>query len=153
MQESLHFAKEELKRADHLINVSLKYTRTVDVLKSIIERMINAYDNAIDALLKLAKEQKRIATIPELPRMRAETIKKVYDTPEVNAYIEFYYLLRKIDKSEFERAREYRRHVTMTAFIDSKEIEITIDIMYDYFEKIKDFIFFAEKAIMIEEEK
>ncbi len=42
MLESLDLAKEEIKRADHLMYVSLKYTRTVDILKSIIERLINA---------------------------------------------------------------------------------------------------------------
>ena len=31
---------EELKRVDHLVYVSLKYTRTVDVIRSIIDRLI-----------------------------------------------------------------------------------------------------------------
>jgi hypothetical protein len=55
MKESLSEAFEELKRADHLIYVSLKYTRTVDVIKSIIERLINAYDDAIITLLDKSK--------------------------------------------------------------------------------------------------
>ena len=41
MNTYLDKAKSELKRADHLIFVSLKYTRTVDVIRSIIERLIN----------------------------------------------------------------------------------------------------------------
>ena len=41
MIESLENAKEELKRIDHLIYVTLKYTRTVDVLLSVVERMVN----------------------------------------------------------------------------------------------------------------
>ena len=40
MTENLENAKEELKRIDHLIYVTLKYTRTVDVLLSVVERMI-----------------------------------------------------------------------------------------------------------------
>ena len=54
MKESLQDAKEELKRIDHLIYVTLKYTRTVDVFLSIIERMINSYEFIIDVLLKIA---------------------------------------------------------------------------------------------------
>ena len=38
MSEYLVDSKQEINRADHLIYVSLKYTRTVDVIKSIIER-------------------------------------------------------------------------------------------------------------------
>ena len=40
-------AKEEIKRADHLIYISLKYTKTVDVIKITIQRLINAFDFAI----------------------------------------------------------------------------------------------------------
>ena len=41
-KESIDKAKEELKRVDHLFFVSLKYTKTVDVIKSLIDRLINA---------------------------------------------------------------------------------------------------------------
>ena len=40
-------AKEELKRADHLLYVTLKYTRTADVIKNTIHRLLNAIDYAI----------------------------------------------------------------------------------------------------------
>ena len=44
-------AREEMKRADHLLYVSLKYTRTVDVIKSLIERLFSTIDAITDALL------------------------------------------------------------------------------------------------------
>ena len=34
-------AKQELKRADHLLYVTLKYTRTVDVIKNTIKISVN----------------------------------------------------------------------------------------------------------------
>ena len=52
MNEEFEQAKGELRRADHLMYVSLKYTRTVDVIKSLIMRMLNTYDNLILSLLK-----------------------------------------------------------------------------------------------------
>ncbi|MEM3690615.1 MAG: hypothetical protein QXZ40_02715, partial [Candidatus Micrarchaeia archaeon] len=60
MNEALGEAFEEMKRADHLIYVSLKYTRTVDVIRSIVERLATAYEKAITALLEEAKNQKKI---------------------------------------------------------------------------------------------
>ena len=61
MREEFEDAKSELKRVDHLIYVSLKYTRTVDVFKSIIERLINSYGFLIEGILASLKDRKKIA--------------------------------------------------------------------------------------------
>ena len=50
-------AKDEIKRADHLIYVSLKYTRTCDIILNIFKRLVAAYDSAILASLEKSKEQ------------------------------------------------------------------------------------------------
>ena len=63
MIESYQQATEEFKRIDHLYYVSLKYTRTVDVIRSVIERMISCYEAAIDSFLKCLKEEKKIEEI------------------------------------------------------------------------------------------
>jgi len=148
-QESLQFAMQELKRADHSIAVSLKYTRTVDVIKSIIERLINTVGFALDSLLKHAKAQKKIAEIPALPRLKVDAIKKLYGEDRTIVDVcDFYLLLRRIDKAKFDRTQEYRRHVTMTAHLEGGEkIEITIDIISDYFEKTKDFLNYISKLV------
>jgi hypothetical protein len=140
--ESLQLAMQELKRADHSIAVSLKYTRTVDVIKSIIERLINTIGFALDDLLAHAKAQKKIAELPTLPRLKVDIVKKVYAADRtIVDFCDFYLLLRRIDKAKFDRSQEYRRHVTMTAHLDAGEsIEITIDIITDYFERTKEFL-------------
>lgn len=152
LREALERAQQELKRADHLIYVSLKYTRTVDVLKSILDRLVNAIDAGLDALLIKARQDKRISEVPRLPRLKIEQVKKAYaDNEKLLNYLEFYSLLRKIGKASFSRAQEYRRHVTMTAILDDKKIEITIDIISDYFHKIKEFLALAESIVEGEE--
>lgn len=140
-REALERAQQELKRADHLIYVSLKYTRTVDVLKSIIERLITTLDAGLDALLHHAKEAKEIPAVPTLPRLKIEALKKIHQAhPQIGNYLAFYQLLRKLDKAKFDRAQEYRRHVTMKAAMEDGNIEITIDIISDYFHKTKEFL-------------
>ena len=57
MIEAVTNAVEELKRVDHLIFVSLKYTRTVDVLRSVINRLIDAYGAIIEGILKEMEEK------------------------------------------------------------------------------------------------
>lgn len=144
MLEAIENAKEELKRADHLMYVSLKYTRTVDVLKSIVERLINTFDFLVEALLKA----KGVKEVPKIPKLKVEAVKKCYsDVPSIQAYMDFYLLLRSVDRATFGRALEYRRHVTMTAHLDDKEIEIDIDIIEDYFHKVKEFVSLVEGLV------
>src|SRR3989344_3038268 len=134
-------ALEEIKRADHLIFVSLKYTRTVDVIKSIIERMITAIDCLMDALFEHAQKKKKIKVLPTAPVVKAETIKKLYyDDVRIVEMMDFYLSLRKISKAHFTKREEYRRHVTMIATLEEGIIEISIDVIKEYFEKIKQFI-------------
>ena len=46
-KETIDLAYDELKRLDHLIFVSLKYTRTADMLKQVMKRMISFYEFVI----------------------------------------------------------------------------------------------------------
>lgn len=146
ISESLQLAMQELKRADHSIAVSLKYTRTVDVIKSIIERLINTIAFAVDFLLEKAKVEKKISEIPALPRLKVDLVREIYaaDRP-ITDMCDFFLLLRRIDKAKFGRAQEYRRHVTMTAHLENESIEITIDIITDYFDRTREFLNYIAK--------
>lgn len=144
--ELLEKAQDELKRADHLMFVSLKYTRTVDVIKSIVSRLKNTIDACFEVLLVHATEKGKIEQVPKLPKMRMETVRTLY--PEFSDFIDFYMLLRKIDKAEFERDLEYRRHVCMTALVEKHRMHITIDIVQDYYEKAKEFIHLVSRAVV-----
>lgn len=149
MLESLKLAKNELIRADHLIFVSLKYTRTVDVIKNTVKRLIAAFDYGMGSLLEKLKGEGKIDVVPSLPRIRLEEVKKHFGSDALlMTYLEFYLLLKKIDKAKYDRALEYRRHVTMTAHIGDKPIEVTIDIIGDYFEKTKEFISYVENIVV-----
>ena len=69
MKESLDDAIKELKRVDHLYYVSLKYTRTADMMKIMLERLISTFSFGMESLLKHAKEQKKIENL--FPRLDA----------------------------------------------------------------------------------
>lgn len=141
-QEALQQAHQELKRADHSIAVSLKYTRTVDVIKSIIDRLINTISFGFDTLLTHAKEEKKLDEIPTLPRLKIELLNTHYPEDEtIKHFIQFFQLLRRINKAQFTRTQEYRRHVTMTATLDDgTQVQITIDIITDYFDRTNEFL-------------
>lgn len=153
MQESLNDANEELKRVDHLIYVSLKYTRTVDVLLNTINRMIDAYDFLMEALLRHALEKNLITEIPTTPRERGMLLKKTFENDElINDNINLFFLLRKLHKSNPQKEQEYRRHVTMTSYIDNRKEIVNIDIITQYYLFQKNFVDYVRNMVLEDEE-
>lgn len=151
MKVFLEEAREELKRADHIIYVSLKYTRTVDVIKNLVERLINCLDFIIDGLLEHAVGQKLIAEGNDNPGLKVSLLKKAYGEKfaEVSA---LYLHLRKISRAEYKKSSEYRRHVAMTVTIDEGTFMIDIDKSKELYLKVKQFVEEAEALIGGEEE-
>ncbi len=141
--ELIDNAREELKRADHLIYVSLKYTRTCDIIMNTIKRMIESFDFLILALLEHLKDKKKIVSIPDGALNRAELLQE-----QNKNYIRFYTLFNRIEGCEFDRREEYRKNVTMIAHLDRKELEITVPILIEYYEKTKEFVDFVESEIL-----
>lgn len=148
MQESLNDAKEELKRVDHLIYVSLKYTRTVDVLVNTIGNMVDAYDFMLEALLKYALEKEMIDAIPSSPREKGDLIKSVFEDDIIRDNVDLYFLLRKLFKSNPERENEYRRNVTMVSYVDNRKEVVNIDIITDYFSFLTSFLNYIASLIL-----
>jgi hypothetical protein len=148
MVENLNNAKEELKRVDHLIYVSLKYTRTVDVLINIMIRMIDAYDFKMESLLDYAQKKGLIASKPETPREKGNLLKKTFKEDEkIRDNIDLYFLLRKLVKTSHTKESEYRRHVAMRAFVDGKEEVVNIDNITNYYHFQLDFLNYVREMI------
>ena len=101
-----------------------------------------------------AKTEKKITDVPKLPRLKIEQVRKLYKKDEtVQDLCNFFLLLRKIDKAKFTRAHEFRRNVTMTAFLDDgSQIEVTIDIITDYYAKTAECLNHIRKIVTGEEE-
>lgn len=152
MEEALDNARDELKRVDHLFYVSLKYTRTADMMKHMVDRLINAFSFGIESLLKYAKEKKKINEVPTNPVMSSKLLTQLFTDEEVVGYMSLYLKLRKIARADYSKREEYRRHVTMTCTIDNQVVEVNIDILKEYYEMTKKFINYVETIIEEKEE-
>ena len=147
MEESLEDAKEEIKRVDHLFYVSLKYTRTVDMMRNLIGRLISTFDCLILSLLKYAKKKKKISEIPSSPVSKCELLKKIYQDIDIKKYIDPYLLLRKLMRTPYKKREEYRRHVTMISQIGDKKIETDIDTLKEQYDQTIAFLNLVEETI------
>ena len=134
-------AKEEIKRADHLLFVTLKYTRTIDVIKNTISRLLEAYDNAIIYSLEYLKKKRRIKEIPLTPVSRAELLRE-NNKRDINILdtLNGYFLLRKIQRAEYTKKEEFRKNVTLTVMHNDEVIEIDIKRLEELYNKTKEFI-------------
>ncbi len=138
MRETLEEAYEELKRVDHLIYVSLKYTRTTDVLKSVIERMITTCECMLNTVGEHAKKTGKVKVLPLQPGMKCKELKKIYpDDVMLQDFFEFYLLLKTVIKAEYAAVNEYRRHVTLIAQLEEGEYHIHIDKVTEFYKGMK----------------
>lgn len=148
MIEALDNAKQELKRVDHLYYVSLKYTRTADMMKHVIERLISTFSFGMESMLKFALEKKMIDKIFNNPTLDSELLLKTIKDKELIEYMNLYLRLRKIIRAEYTKREEFRRHVTMTCTIDNGKVaEINIDILKEYYDSAKNFINYVETIV------
>ena len=143
MIELLEEAGEELKRADHLTYVSLKYTRTGDILLNTLSRMIDAYELLVNSLLTYAKDKKNLQELPISPLEKGNLVKKLYPQQEIQDNVDLYFLLRKIFRAPHDTEQEYRRHVAIITNIDGREEIINIDVITQYLEFEKNFYGFV----------
>lgn len=133
MREDSDTAKGQLLRAEHLFYVTLKYTRTADVIRNAIKRLISGLDYTVEDML----EMKKTKNIPTIPLMRVDLLKKVFPRDKkVNELIEFYYLLRRIDKSRYEVKEEFRKNVALVA---DGEV-VNIERLKEFLNKTKEFV-------------
>ena len=149
MKDYLDQLKSELKRADHLFYVSLKYTRTVDVIRSVIKRFMNAFDVGMKGLLVKTKKRRKTLEIPEQPRKRCEVIKEIFvEDEKLVKFVDFYLEMRDIFQAKYDKRSEYRRNVTMITMLQPGQIiDVNIDLLEEYFNKTKEFAEYIEEKI------
>ncbi len=135
--ERANDAFDEYKRIDHLIHVTLKYTRTVDILRSVLMRIVSTIELMSEEVMVWAVQKKKIAKKPSVPLLCVQKLEEVFPNDEtVKDIIDFYVKVKNITKSEFKKKEEFRKNVALV----TKNCEINIEILKDYSEKTKRYI-------------
>ena len=146
--EFLMEAREELKRLEHIIYVSLKYTRTVDVITNALKRIISTYDLIVEAFLYRAQEEGKIGDLGKSPALRANRLKKMFEEDaEMQKFLEFYTFLKIILNSSFRKREEYRRHVARLHDLENATVEVNIDNLVNCERFVHNFFNYAWQKI------
>ncbi len=137
-------ALNELKRVDHLLFVTLKYTRTVDIIKNILERLISAMDCEVNEIIDYYKANGKISNIMNAPLVKCKKLEVLFPKDKtVKDFVDFYHKLRKIILSDYKKKEEYRKNVALV----TKESEVDIDKLKEFTEKTKNYIKYLRELI------
>jgi hypothetical protein len=132
--------KEKIS-ADHLLYVSLKYTKTCGVMLNLIHRWSQLIELSVDKLLEKAKKKKIINSIPTNPKSRNDKVdelfkknKDILTAIELNRFFKLMDDLQKINENEF------RKNVTLKVMFKGEWININMDKLKEYAAIVERFI-------------
>jgi hypothetical protein len=132
--------KEKIS-ADHLLYVSLKYTKTCDVIMNLLLRWRRMIETSIDAILEHAKEKKKIKTISTNPLGRLDEVKKLFKKDaNFKKTLETFEMFRKIEELRKERIGEFRKNVCLRIMYRGEEINVNLEKLKEYAEMLEKFI-------------
>lgn len=132
--------KEKIS-ADHLLYVSLKYTKTCDVILNLLLRWSNMIEYATEVLIERAKKAKKWKPVPEAPRAKLFQLKKVYaNDPIISRVLDLYEMFRDIEKLDKVRENEFRKGVNLKVFYKGESVNINLDTLKDYADLLERFI-------------
>jgi hypothetical protein len=132
--------KEKIS-ADHLLYVSLKYTKTCDVIINLLSRWKNMIEKAINRLVEKAKREKKWKPVPDAPRAKLVQLKKIYErSREVTAALDLYELFRDLEKLDKVRENEFRKGVNLRVNYKGQVVNINLNQLKDYAAILERFI-------------
>ena len=141
MSEILEKIIKEKISADHLMYVSMKYTKTCDVMINLLKRWKIMIDYSFDGLLEKTKKKKKIKKIPTAPKLKLDMIKEVFKkNPEVMDAVKEYEMFKLIDILKITKAGEFRKGVCLTVLYRGEEIRVDLEKLKEYAEILEKFI-------------
>lgn len=144
MSEILEQIMKEKTSADHLMYVSMKYTKTCDVMINLLKRWKIMMDFAFDGLLEVAKKKKLKGMpkkLPTAPKLKIDLIKEIFvDVPEVMDAVKEYEMFKLVDILKKTKVGEFRKGVCLTLTYKGEEVRVDLDKLKEYTAILETFI-------------
>ena len=132
---------QEKISADHLLYVSLKYTKTADVILNLIARWKSLIELSFDVLLEKARKKKLISKVPTVPKKKVEEIREIFKKEkDILDTVDLYEFFAIIDKLEKVRENEFRKNITLKVLYKGNWIDINLDMLKEYRASLERFI-------------
>ena len=141
MSEALEKIIKEKISADHLMYVSMKYTKTCDVMINLLKRWKIMMDYSFDGLLEKAKKKKMVKKIPTAPKLKLDAVKTVFEgEEEIMDAVREYEMFRLIEVLKKTKESEFRKGVCLRVTYKGEEVAINLDKLKEYSQILDRFI-------------
>ncbi len=135
--------KEKIS-ADHLLYVSLKYTKTCDVIINLLSRWKIMIELGLGRLIQKLKKEKRWKLTSDAPRARIIQLKKIYaHNSTVMETLRLYEFFRDLDLLEKVRENEFRKGVNLKVTYREQIVNINLNTLKEYASILERFISFV----------
>jgi len=132
---------QEKISADHLLYVSLKYTKTCDVILNLLLRWRKMIDTSINQILKHSLKNGKIKSIETNPVGKLDQVKELFKKDKnFQETIDFFMMLKKIEELKKERIGEFRKNVALKVTFRGEEILIDLEKLKEYADLLEKFI-------------
>lgn len=139
--------KEKIS-ADHLLYVSLKYTKTSEVILNLILRWTIMIEYAFENLLKHAKKKKIIKSIPQSPKPRLDLIREAFSNEKIIIdTLDLYEMFRRIDTLKKESEGEFRKNVALKVSYRGEVVKINLEQLKEYSLTLEKFINYLKQFL------
>ena len=139
---------KEKTSADHLLYVSLKYTKTCDVILNLLARWKSLIEISFDAILENYVEKSKIPNMPTNPKQRIEFIKKYFKKNEaIQEVIPLYIFFKRIPDLKKTRSGEFRKNVNLKIIDPVNTTDIDMLKLGEYYEVVEKFIVEIKKIL------
>jgi hypothetical protein len=140
---------KEKTSADHLLYVSLKYTKTCDVILNLLARWKSLIEISFDALLEDATERGKVPHIPTNPKQRIEFMRKYFKKyPEIIDIVPLYIFFKRVPDLNKTREGEFRKNVNLKIIEPTRTTEINMLKLDEYSDAVDNFINQVKKIIV-----
>ncbi|MFA5484983.1 MAG: hypothetical protein WC260_01915 [Candidatus Pacearchaeota archaeon] len=140
---------KEKTSADHLLYVSLKYTKTCDVILNLIERWRYLIEKSFDALLQDLIDKNKLAGLPNSPKQRIEFIRTNFKkSPSIQNIIPVYIFFKRIPELNKKRESEFRKNVCLKVKLPNEEVSINMEKLTEYSSIIDLFVDEVKKILI-----
>ena len=133
---------KEKTSADHLMYVSLKYTKTCDVILNLIARWKSLIEISFDAILQKGCDDGAIACMHNTPKQRIEFMKKYFSKDEaIQKVIPLYILFKRVPGLKKVRSGEFRKNVNLKVTVTpTRNIDINMERLGLYYDTVEAFM-------------
>lgn len=132
---------QEKISADHLLYVSLKYTKTCDVIMNLLLRWRKMIDTCMNHMLIKAQKNGKLNSISDNAVGKIREARILFkDDKNMQETISFFMMLRKLESLQTERIGEFRKNVALKIQFKNKEINVNLEQLKIYAEMLEKFM-------------